>query len=359
MKNSLDSPSLRQPISFFCTVVYLLCFSLRFLTDLPKSVSGILFFLGGCVPLLYVFCKGKGCRKWISVVLIVDAVALINAAFNGNGGINDVLYVLAAQSFGFFLYMEKEQMKTAAIILLVVFFYIAFRVLFFPKIDSFGGIGVAELCGKNAISVVMMFAYAVDLLYRKQQGKRPDYVLPLIGILISLVTDSSGGILGFTVIILGLLCCKNANRIAWLRVLFGCAAGMGLLIVTGLLPKVIAFLTDDNSRFTIWEMYLNLAFENLKGFLCGGTFSNNETLNYYKNIHNNFLNWHCFFGLLPMIAYFVIVVRSGIIYLKRKEWYLLVIWVALFIRSMTDGTDYCFMSIWMYMYLDVTMKKNG
>lgn len=357
MNKKINSPGFKIKLDYLIVLIYLIVFSIRFFSDIPKNISGILYFASGCICLIYCYCQKSARRKKIRTILFIDAISCIVALMNGNNTIVDALYVIAAQAFGFLLYKQKNKIRFTQLILGIIFLYVAFRVFFIPDVDRYGDICLSPLCGKNTVSIIMMFSFSVDLIYRKLHDEQPNYFYVVIGILCSFITDSSGGILGFAMLGIGIFCCKNREKLAWRRIVFYGSFGILILMLSGQYVKIIDFFSDDNSRFAIWKMYLSLADNNFKSVLLGADISQNHVLYHLFNIHNNFLNWHCYFGLIPFIAYSVILIYIASMYIKRKDWYMLVIWIALFVRSLTDGTDFCFMSIWMYMYLDVNCTK--
>ena len=63
--------------------------------------------------------------------------------------------------------------------------------------------------------------------------------------------------------------------------------------------------------------------------------------------------------MIPTIVYVSIISMEIIVYLKNRAWYKLVISSVLFVRSMTDSTDYIFMSIWIFMLLDILVQYEN
>lgn len=344
-------------ISSICVFLYGVCFSIRFLTNTSTNISGVIYFIGGIFAFAGAFFSRKSNKGLLLFILLIDCIAAINSVVNGNDTLFNVFYVFSAQAFGALLYNLRYSLKMIRFIYMLIYIYIVVKVIFFPSIDVYGGISISNLCGKNTISIVMMFSYAIDLIYRKNNNKKPSFILAFIGIIISLLTDSSGGILGFALIVIGLFICSNNYKLDWKKIIFGFVISILFLCLSGYYVYLFDFLSDDNSRFTIWYMYVSLAFANFKSFFLGANITNNSVLNHFFNIHNTILNWHCFMGFVPMILFVVILFYILANYIKARDWYMLVLFVSMFVRAMTDATDFCFMSMWIYMLLDVTNRK--
>lgn len=309
---------------------------------------------------MYAFLKYKAYRKILIFILFVDALSILNGYLNRNGTYIQALHNLAAQAFGVQLFLVKDRMKLVRNIFLLIYFYIVIKVIFFPHIDFYGDKGVSELVGKNSISIVMIVSCVIDLFYRTKNAIKINYMLYIIGLGVSVITQSSGGMLGFSLFLLGIyICSSNGKKISFWKVF-----GLLIIFVLGSIyldygNKILMFLSDDNSRFALWGMYFKLATQNIESLLLGGGIAQNAILSHYGNIHNNILNWHCYYGLIPTIVYVSIISMEIIVYLKNRAWYKLVISSVLFVRSMTDSTDYIFMSIWIFMLLDILVQYEN
>lgn len=342
-------------------ILYFVFFSVRFLTNINKNVSGILWGMYGVFLFIHTYKKLKDHKKFLIILLWIDIIGFINGYLNGNNTFSSAVYVLSAQSLGLEVYVNRKKISLTRCILLFIYTYAFIKILINPYIDSYDGRGISLLIGKNSVSILMILACSIDLIYREKCRKGNNYLLYIVGMLISVLTNSSGGILGFIVFALGVYICKNhGNRLSWIKIL-SLIIAIAIIVFGGNLSRIIDFLKDDNSRFAIWRLYITLAINSIKNILLGGNISNNITLLKYLNMHNNFLNWHYCFGLIPTIAFFSVVIYEFWYFFRNKEWYKFVICTAIFVRSMTDGTDYCFMTLWTYFIiyiLDSTKKSN-
>lgn len=356
MKIKVPKLQLSKNNIFIC--LYFFAFTLRFFTNVPKMTSALVYVAVGIVVLVYLFTKYATYRRIIALFLIIDFISFINGYINGNETYIMASYNVTAQMFGIQLYIARNKMNMIRMISEMLFWFAVIKVIFFPYIDIYGGIGVSQLLGKNSVSVVMLFFCSIDVIYRYENKLETRYWKYLIGILVSYITDSSGGILCFVIFFLGMFACKKrVQKLSWIKIgllLFG---GIILLLAMGYAQRVLVFLSNDNSRFAIWEMYLNTATYDLKSVLFGGSLSRYDFLYQLKNIHNNFLNWHCFYGLLPMLFFSLLTIETGISYLRNKSWYLVIIWCVLIVRAFTDSIDYTFMPLLVYFTLDI-MKYN-
>lgn len=340
-------------------ILYLISFCFRFFTNMNKAVTAIVWTVSGAIVLLNCFVKLKNRLNIIYLMIAVDFIAIINGFINGNATYTDAIYIVLAQGFGMELFVLKKDWKVVRTLMLLMYVYILVRIIFFPLIDIHGDKGISILIGKNSISIIMLFICIIDLIYRDKNNMKINYLPCIIGILISFLTDSNGGILAFTLFTVGIYVCgSKGNKLSWKKILILIFAGGGIIISRGYMSQIIQFLTDDNSRFAIWNMYISLAKKNLGYFLFGAPLIENSILFRYFNIHNNFLNWHCYFGIIPMLFFCWIIILEGIYYIRHKRWYYIVIWGVMLVRSLTDGTDYCFMSLWIFMLLDMVAESG-
>lgn len=338
---------------------YLISFFLRFFTYMNKTLTALIWIICGIVILIRCLLKLNGKEPIIYLILIVDLVAFINGYFNGNNTYIDVLYLVSAQSFGIYIYLLRNRWNFFRNILLFLYAFIVLKVIIFRFNDPMNDIELSTLIGKNSVSIILIFICSIDVIYRIRNNKKMNYFVYIVGIIISVLCDSSGGILGFVLFGIGIfICTKKGNKISWRKVLLFLTISISIIAVQDYIPKIIEFLSDDNSRFTLWHMYIELVKHSFMNVLFGAALYKNPILLHYRNIHNNFLNWHCFFGLIPTIFFSSMVIICGVYYLKKKNWPYLVIWIVLFVRSITDGTDYCFMTLWIYMLLDVISSKR-
>ena len=338
--------------------VYFISFFLRFFTDYATSLTGILCFVSGVICFIYLYSKVPKYRRVLQSIAIVICLGLFCTILSDISKLPNVLYVFTAQVFGFLLYKKKNNLCFVKLLFMIIYWYLVIRVLFFPRYDAFGGMSFSELCGKNTISIMMLLAYSIDLIDREVNNKKPNYLLVVIGVIISYLVDSSGGILCFVIVGLGVFCCKNRKKIAWRRILFFGLIGIAIIMCSGFYIKIIDFISDDNSRFWIWSNYYSCATSSIRDFLLGADISGIPFLKEQNNMHNTFINWHYFMGFLPFILYNFGFIYIGVKMFSNKKWFFFVIWCSTFVRALTDGTDFCFMPLWVFMYLEIKDSKR-
>ena len=341
--------------------VYLFAFSIRFFTNIGTAFTGVLWFGAGVLIFFYIISKKKYSRSIISCIIAIDIIGFACGILNGNGTYMQALYIFSAQVFGVLIYYSRESLRIARVYFFLMYLYVTIRILFFPTIDINGERAVSNLIGHSSVSIIMISACVIDLFYNKGKIYQKRYLLYFIGILVSFVADSNGGVVCFAIFILGIYICSNrGNRLEWWKILLLLVAGIGTLYLTGYLQRVIDFSTDDNSRLAIWGMYISIALKNFKNFIIGAPMTDNLVLYtfYNNNMHNNFLNWHLSYGIIPTLTFLLVVVYEFVFYVKNREWIYAIISGTLIIRSMPEGTDYCFMVLWTYLLLDVMKRKN-
>ena len=342
-------------------ILYLVVFCVRYLFYLNRFVSAAIWTLCGSLIFVYCFLKKKQYRRVLLSFLAIDMVAMLSTFVNKNTYFFEIGYLIAPQAFGILIFLRREKLQIINTLVMMLFFYVAFRVLLLSNSMEFTlNHGISDLIGKNSTNIVMIFCLAINIIYRKYRQLNVRYIYFLIGLLVSLIYDSSGGILSFVLFGFAIfMCSRGGKKLSSAKTTLLVLAGVGVLsFIPSSLQKFIYFISDDNSRFAIWRMYFDLVKQNTINVIFGANIQNNAILFRYRNMHNDFINWHYNFGLLLALVFGWILIYCGYFYYKEKNWYYLVIWGILVVRSMTDGTDYCFMSIWVFMALDVYNKKG-
>ena len=337
-------------------IIYILGFTLRFFSNINKTITALLWIISGILTIGYCYVKKKSLRKPILVFLLIMLVSYINGVINGNGGHLFFLFNLASGSFGFLLYLKKNSLQLVHFAFSVMFWWLVVYVLMYYFSGNTNDIYINDLNVKNTINIIMLLCCFIDLLYRIQEQKQIVYYPYIVGIITSFFYDSSGGILGFLVLLFGIfLCSKNKDKIS--KIKLAISALSGIVIVISFYQIILEFLGDDNSRFWIWGAYYSLIESNFKNLLFGSNFYPIEELYRIKNVHCNFFNWHAFYGLIPFVFYSSIVIWEIIKCFVLKHWYYFFFCLTIFVRSITDATDFAFLSIWVFLWIELSSDK--
>lgn len=342
-----------------CIILYLFSFTLRFYTNMNTTITAILWSLVGVLIFIYCYQSMPNYRRQIFILILITFLSLISGLMNKNRGFFYSLYVLSAQSFGLLIYKKRTDLSKIRNYMMVLFWYLTFAVVLFYATGGQGDIYLSKLIVKNTINIMMIFSCCIDLIYRLYSHLPIKYSYAVIGIITSLLCDSSGGILSFSILLVGeFICRKRQNALSIYKILLIIFLGVVVLFFMGYITHLEAFLGDDNSRFSIWTMYYDIVKQSNKNLWFGGPLDNNAILYKIHNIHSNFLNWHCFYGLIPFVFYTFLLIYECMKCIYQRNWYILVICVVLIVRSITDSTDFCFMSIWIFIYLLTSNKVN-
>lgn len=353
----------KKDVADIVALLYMAAFCIRFFSTIDKLVSAAIWTVSGALVLCYCFFTEKTYRKTMLYMLVIDLLAVLSIWINKNEYVFEIGYLLAPQSFGVLLYKQRDQLRRINFYGMCIFFYLVMQSLLIwfrvHNIEIVASMLLSNLVAKNTINILMIFFLSINIMYRVHNHISINYVYFIVGLLVSYIRDSNGGILAFSIFGIGIFLCtkggKGLSPVKFMGVIF---AVFIFLYISDSFQIVLDFLLDDNSRFAIWRMYTDLARQNWVNVIFGANANTNVVLLRFMNMHNNFINWHFFYGMLPTLFFGGILVYCGYYYYKQKNWYYLVLWGVLLVRSMTDATDYCFMSIWVFMVFDVFQRRR-
>lgn len=340
----------RQLLGFFVILLYFFGFWAKYFTSVHIVVPIIFFFLSAGTSLLYLFTDKMSLGKVPLSMLFIVLVSIIAIIVNKNHTIADGILLLSWICIGCFLWVAKSNWKFFYQLSLLSFIYLALVIIikFMLKTPD---ITLTERSGSNTISILVLQFFAIDFIYNHIFDKSPNKFLYVIGIAISWMAGGIAGIIVVFLCVFGLCVSNIINSKKGKRNLIFIIM-IGAILSYNYRNTFLSFLEtgDINSRFLLWNAYFDMAKNDISSFLFGANIHNNYLLEHYKNMHNTYINWHYYFGLIPMIIFLYIVIKSIANSLKKHKLSLLVICLSLFIRGLSDEATYAFMIIWMYLY---------
>ena len=166
----------------------------------------------------------------------------------------------------------------------------------------------------------------------------------------AIICDGMGGILTVSVFCVGVWIISRKNKLNWWKILLLGISGVVLVFRLGNWNQILTSITDDNSRFYIWNHYF-ACIDTINELLFGASVQENTFLFSLKNMHNTIFNWHYFYGLIPMLYFTYIIVFNFVMSIKEKNMFFLLMMGVTVLRAMTDDTTFAFMPIWTYIWV--------
>ena len=341
-------------------ILYYLAFVIHYFTNIKVIISLLLFGIVAVCATLYFFSApvSKKLFCYYIAIVAIDLFACIAVIYNRNHTLADPIKLYVYQMIAILLCYRKESLSFFRQITIIVFW-----VLFFLCIHAF----VNSTCdldfiismriGSNSASVLAIAFLAIDYIWREFRQEKISYFYCLVTLLISFLSRSIAGfcttILLFIIII---FYSSDKREVKWFRKIFY------LIIIAAIFSNILElqnFLSqgDSSTRIIMWKEYFLLLRQSFGNLLLGANISKNELLNYYKNLHNGFLNWHYFYGLLVMLFFLFIVAVDIFISLKRKNIGLFALLIATIARTLIEESTYAFMVIWCYVFCESVIMK--
>lgn len=277
--------------------------------------------------------------------------AVLNMVFVGN--INKFILIkmfVVYFSMALFLLLRKEQplmIWTVAIALL--WLYILFSLF---RSD---GYHVFYSTSRNYVSVfVMVFVFMLTVVWNNNGYKLP-LVVSFAGFITCMIAVGRGGIVA-SGILFGLFVIRDYRKAGKYKPLAICGtiiffvfaamlvnADLIELLLNKLFSRFVDFRStgSNNVRMYIYSTYLQAASRNLKNLLLGvNTLSiNNIITGKGGNLHTSYFQLHAYMGLIPCIAFVVLIIRSFRFFAEKKEYDHMIVLFAFLVRSLFD---HCF-----------------
>ncbi len=159
-----------------------------------------------------------------------------------------------------------------------------------------------------------------------------------------------GGILSSAILLVGLLlirittASKRGRRLLFVAILLIIAATAVIIAGTYSLSRFSWLLGSyqtegllDVSRAGMWKEYIQTTFDSAYNVVFGTSFSQMPLISRFSsNPHNSFIYLHLTHGILPTVILLVLLVRSLVTYMKKKEYMSALALFVLCVRAFTD-----------------------
>lgn len=349
-------------------VTYFGLFLLHYYTDFNFEITFSLWILFGMFGYIVLYEDVKKHRNLMIILLGVDVVAFINIIINHNHSPFNAFILPVSQMFGLYLYEQKKNLKSLVNFIYLVMIYMLIYELVVPKTLANEWLGdwytyFSAHMGGNTISIFLLLFLIIDIIYRKENNMSINYIAIFASLFMAYYGGGTGGVLTITLLFLGLFGMKwKKDKLSFPKILFLIFCGISVISILGVWNRLITVLTDSNSRFWIWEHYFECATNSLKEFIVGGDVSQIAFLDMQRNMHNTFVNWHYYYGLIPLLFFIISVIITMWRSFKYKEYTVFIFLCIVFIRAFLDETTFCFMPIWTYAMLnmnDIKLARRG
>ena len=212
----------------------------------------------------------------------------------------------------------------------------------------------------NFISVICLFYLSLTGIMQCKNGEPLSYVEVILYTVITLIAYGRGGIVSAIVLLTGTAILKfMQNRGKWYNWLFMIAFAIALFVYgykvfaylsANYFGKFLAYGFDNNGRTEIWTGFLKNNLESIITFLFG---SNPLRVMLSGNLHNSLLQLYASFGLIFLVINLCLIIQSTIFFLKQKEYWLVLVFLVVFVRSLTDMVlfrGYCEIIYYYYIF---------
>lgn len=282
--------------------------------------------------------KGVNVTKVCSVILIS---MFLNLGFVENLAFLDIIREITIYfSLGLAIYILDLNRKFS-----LYLFYVIAAIMAYGVIRM--GNEFMEKSSVNYVSVILIIALLPYFKSFMSKSERPSMVPVVICALICIISIGRGGILMGLSLLLGLsivsiFVYKTSSKWNLIFYLVPAIFIVYLVVFTSYFDEYLwrFFMDDggfqDGARETIMETYFGLLNQN-ENLLFGVHISSVSTfVHYLNNLHNSYLMLHANMGLLGVILLMAFSIKGMIVLYKKREYDMLVFFLAFFLRSFTD-----------------------
>ncbi len=339
--------------------LYYLGFWLRYFTEINILVFLAVLFGFCLLSSIYFSFNNHGAAKkdYIKNILVV-AIACIGILVNKNHTLGDGILLLSWVSVGILLAYSDDRLDLFNRFNWITFVVLLIRTIF-AYINSTNDLDiiVSGRIGSNSISIIAIQCFFIDYICRKKKGKKTNYIMLTILMLVSLMSRGRMSILVTIILLIGVYLQEDVKKTKkLLRYGFAIMLALAMVVVCwDYLDNAISlFLQGDSStRLYLWKHYYEMTKSSLIDVLFGvrnSIFSTDLALNHYRNLHNTFFNWHYFYGLLPCLYYILIIIGDLKREIKSKDYIMVVLLIVSILKGMSDETTFSFMMMWIYIH---------
>lgn len=349
MENTNDTTRKMKLYSMQATIIISLFYFFYFIKMIAQSsrilflISTILMFIIGITSFMYVLIskrfKNKG--RIIFIIFVLFLFGLISSFYNNNYRFQDYFLILQYIGIGLLLIRYKLNYKIISYFFFLYVFFFIYHMVTGTHPDNIFSVS------RNNISVFMILQ--VVLLYISMyQNNLPIKLYPsIILVILCIWAIGRSGILVSIILLLGILLYlqiynkknvfKNILLIILLLSLFYIFINYFYGFINGAVERTSRLGMKDTSRLAINEEYLRVALLSFENFFFGFYLYDNFIFSLFGyNLHNSYARLHSFFGIVGVLIFFVLIVKTFYKYIKIKNYLFLLLFTILLIRMTTD-----------------------
>jgi hypothetical protein len=301
--------------------------------------------------ILITFCfKLKGNSLVLLFIVAMILCACITALFGPNYRINDMLLIFCY--FGIALipvYYKLNHKLFLWFAYILALFFVPFLIANTDPNDVFN----PAYASRNIISCVLLIGLAYHIIACFQNNKTPNFILITLSFLIAIWAIGRGGIIAIGFIWIAypfMLKIKRRYQLLMLAgfivlALFVFFSFKALLLQYGLGRFVSMGMGGE--RENINADYLQATFHSVRNFLFGCPLNEIPTLvalgidpNFPINPHNGIIRAHVYYGIGGLLLIVFMSMLSAYKFFTTHSYSLLVLFMALFMRSMVDSISF-------------------
>lgn len=340
---------------------YILIYPFQFLFNIiPYKIVYSLLILCGYLSLLinlYFYSINKNKINYLLVAFLFF-LSILNFPFNENVKWYNILVNLSNQFTALVLINLKKinYFKIRGLYYSLSLFFIFNYYMKIPPEN------IIYNSSRNVISSLALFYFLILVIALKKDGKYFSFLDVLFLLVVSLYGEGRGGILIAFILFLYKIFFNNNKKILTI----------GIFIPFILKIKEIFFLFHNklyyfqshgfnSSRKMIWNIYVKEIFSNITYLFFGVPYYVNDLFLKYKgNLHNSFFNFHSKFGIFSLVIILLLILKSYLYFLKKKDYYIIFILSVLFIRSCLDQIAFygSYDLIWFYFFYIIINRKR-
>jgi hypothetical protein len=339
--------SIRLSKSSFFQIVLLTFYVLLFLKSYVESgsiwqnVLTVSYIILGILMSFYFYSKLKENSAILVFISVMILTAFITSIFGENYRLEDIVLIFTYYGIAFIPLLFNLNYK-----LFLGFLYI---LLLFFIISMIRGVNPNELfnISRNFVSVVLLIGLSLYIISCVQNQRHPNFFVILLSFIISVWATGRGGIISIALILITYPFISKIRKWYKFLILFFLAIFTftvysyfeDILFQFGLGRFSSMGLVDIRSEIN--ADYLEKLLSSTRYILFGVPLSEIPSiveLDY--NPHNSFIRLHIFYGLVGFIFLFFVIIYSIIHYLKTKNFFFMILLIALLIRSYVDSTSF-------------------
>lgn len=348
------------------TIFEIIYFGTRVIS-MPTMFANFSIALCGIICLLYCYLyKDKIIFNNVAFLAIVYSVFFsVSNIYTGNSDWAEVLWIwgyigVALLMLNFEIYYQY----TGAIFYLVIIYFIL------CSIRGLSSAVVITMGSRNTVSAIVLLYLFIYELLRYVQRKNIDLFSSMLAVITCFWGVGRAGILVSGLFLVALIF-YNLFRHGYdkLKVI-------GITVITilvgyyliryyfyGIMETAITRFSSmgvNDVREKLYLEYLNET-KNILKLIFGVPFSKNSVLSVYNNPHNSWLMLHAKFGFIPFIITVILLLKSLIRIISKKQWLILIIFLMAFLRCYIDWLSFtgAFDVIWWYFILSVSALKGS